>query len=252
MTTPHHYPNAPITEAIIDVRVTLPEGSPVAVCRLEGKLPIDEYPIAEEMFQARGVLEVIGSHGSAAVDQTPVGFKLTAADGKRIVQSRIDGFGVSQLHPYGRWEDFRDEAKKIWAVYREAMDPVLVSRLAVRYINRIDIPTQGADSSLRIDLEEYFRTVPAVSPDLPHELTGFFMQLRLNQENIGGYVLINQTIVPPPREQLLSVALDIDLIRESDVPSDEDKIWEFFEALHIRKNAIFEACITDKTRRLFR
>lgn len=251
MTTPRHYPNAPITEAIIDVRVTLPEGTPVSACRLTDKLQSTDYPTTEELFQASALFEVSNNRGSAAVERSATGFKFTAANGKRIVQSRINGFAFSRLWPYECWEEFRDEAKAIWTVYRKAVTPISVSRLAVRYINRIDIPTEQIAPTVRIDLEEYFRTVPAVSPDLSQEMSGFFMQLCLEQPGIGGRVLINQTIVAPPRENVLSVVLDIDLIREADVPSSDDDIWEFFETLHVRKNDIFEACITDKTRSLF-
>ena len=77
------------------------------------------------------------------------------------------------------------------------------------------------------------------------------MQLCLPQLDLSGQVLINQTIIPPPRENVVSVVLDIDLSSDRNVPDTEESIWEHFEKLHLRKNEIFEACITDKTRRLF-
>lgn len=33
---------------------------------------------------------------------------------------------------------------------------------------------------------------------------------------------------------------------------DEEGVWSFFEELHVRKNQIFEACLTDRTRELIR
>ena len=45
--------------------------------------------------------------------------------------------------------------------------------------------------------------------------------------------------------------LDIDIFSDQDVPDDEDAIWEFFERLHVRKNEVFESCITDTSRKLF-
>ncbi|MCO6459645.1 MAG: TIGR04255 family protein [Pirellulaceae bacterium] len=77
------------------------------------------------------------------------------------------------------------------------------------------------------------------------------MQLRLAYPDVSGFCLINQTNVPPARENVVSVVLDIDLFRSQEVPQTEDDIWTCLEALHKGRNAIFEACITDPTRRLF-
>jgi uncharacterized protein (TIGR04255 family) len=124
------------------------------------------------------------------------------------------------------------------------LEPLAVLRLAVRYINRLDIPAQ------KIEIKDYFRTMPEVSPDLPQLLVGFFMQLRIPHEDLSCEMLLNQAIVPPPRADTVSVVLDVDLFRTADVPSDEDAIWDYFEKLHVRKNAVFEACITERTREL--
>ncbi|MFN5625028.1 MAG: TIGR04255 family protein, partial [Planctomyces sp.] len=48
-----------------------------------------------------------------------------------------------------------------------------------------------------------------------------------------------------------SVVLDIDLFQDHALPNDEAELWKCFEALHDRKNEIFEACITDAARELF-
>ena len=77
------------------------------------------------------------------------------------------------------------------------------------------------------------------------------MQLQLPFPQIRGTAIINQTIVPPAREGTVVVVLDIDLFREQEVPQSEELIWEYFEQLHRTQNEIFEACITDETRRLF-
>lgn len=182
---------------------------------------------------------------TASAQQQPWGYKFISVNGKSIWQSRMDGFTFSQLAPYASWSPFRDEARRLWGRFREKTMPEAIERLAVRYINRIDVPSPG------IDLKQYFRTSPEISPDLPQELSGYFMQLTLPQPDLGGAVLINQAIIPPPKPDMVSVVLDIDLFSEQNVPQSEEAIWDFFERLHVRKNEVFEACITDQTRRLF-
>jgi uncharacterized protein (TIGR04255 family) len=241
-----HYPNAPITEAIIDLRV-VPRAE-TQLHDLEETQSGEErsYPRKDKIFEAVGLLEVrAGKSASASAAQQQSGFKFTSEDGKYIWQSRFDGFTFSRLAPYESWVPFRDEAKRLWIQYRARTAPQTIDRLAVRYINRIDIPGQT------IDLKDYFRTSPEVSSDLPQQLAAFFLQLRIPQPDLPGHALINQTIVPPAREGVISVVLDVDLFRKADAPSDDVAIWDFFEHLHDRKNTIFEACITDRTRELF-
>lgn len=240
-----HYPNAPITEAIIDLRVTPAEGVDCAMLKLNDDGVLPDYPKEEELFEAVGQMAVGPRGGSASVQQSPVGWKFTSADQKQIVQSRVNGFTFSRLAPYDRWESFRTEARRLWDVYRDRLNPQTVVRIAARYINRLDLP---GDS---VDLKEYFRTSPEIGPELPQQLEGYFMQLRFPYPNVSGHCLINQTIVPPARENVVSVVLDIDLFRSQELMQQEDDIWKCFESLHEGKNAIFEACITDSTRRLF-
>lgn len=243
--SPSHYPNAPITEAIIDLRVTLAEGFDPALLNLNGNGDLPGYPNQEVIFEAVGQLAVGPVGGSASVQPIPIGWKFNNADQKQIVQSRINGFTFSRLAPYENWEPFRNEARRQWDVYRNKLNPQAITRIAVRYINRIDLPGNS------VDLKEYFRTTPEIAPELPQQLEGYFMQLRFAYPDVDGDCLINQTIVPPARENMVSVVLDIDLYRLHELPQSEDDLWICFESLHDAKNKIFEACITDATRRLF-
>jgi len=240
-----HYANAPITEAIIDLRVKPAEMVAARLSEVCESVSAD-YPHREEVFQAIGQLELKpGISASASATQESIGYKSASADQRQILQARRNGFSFSRLAPYDRWATFRDEARRLWSTYREISTPQQITRLAVRYINRIDIPGD------RVDLKEFFRTSPEISPDLPQMLDGFFLQLRLPCDDLPGTALISQSIVPPVRPGVFSVVLDVDLFRNDSPPQDEAGVWEFFESLHDRKNAIFEACITNNTRELF-
>ncbi len=77
------------------------------------------------------------------------------------------------------------------------------------------------------------------------------MQVQLPLDDIQATAVINQTIVPPPDMGVVSIILDVDVFRSVAVPQDESEIWSYFETLHIYKNKVFEASITNKTRELF-
>lgn len=245
------YPNAPITEAALDIRVQLPESvvlSDLATMQTEETA---RYPGKRQMNAIAVEFQATLGGGSEPADtgsttRTPNGFMSLSSDERQVFQARLDGFTFSRLAPYDRWETFVLEARRLWARYREVARPTTISRVAIRTINRLDLPLPFAD------FKEYLRTVPEVSPGLPQGLAGFFMQLQMPQPDMDAMCLLNETMIPPAKPGFVSVVLDTDLYRTGHIASDEAGLWELFETLRARKDEIFEECVTDKARELFR
>ena len=63
-------------------------------------------------------------------------------------------------------------------------------------------------------------------------------------------LLLNEHLVPEPEPDAGSIILDLDLFRLVDMPVEDVVLWEAFEQLRHRKNQVFEACITERTRRM--
>src|ERR1700730_2036552 len=249
MTAEISYPNAPITEALLDIRVTPRTSASELLDELAKvvKSLRDEYPeVTEQMIGAASVTLGGDAPPQASAQQLRNGFVAFTADRKRAVQARVDGFSASKLAPYVDWNDLRGEARRLWDEYRKAAAPVLVTRIALRYINRIDIPIPISD------LKDYLRTTPEVSPDLSQEMSNFFMQLHLPQSDLHLMCILNSAMLPPTSPGTVSILFDIDLFRTSAVPHNEREIWELLDQMRGRKNKIFEGSITDKARELFR
>jgi uncharacterized protein (TIGR04255 family) len=242
MTTERHYSKSPITEAIIDFQVELPEG--VSMPDLE-RCQDAAYPLKTHLRNVLGRLEVESEVTTSATSEQ-IGFLFTGADEKQLFQVRTTGFTMHRLEPYEGWGPFRDETRRLWGIYRQVTHPRTVARLAVRYIYRLDLLSPVSD------LKEYLRTSPEVSPDLPQGLAGFFMELNIPQEDIKSTLLLRERFVPPTPPGAASVVLDIDLFRSDEVPIDEERIWNLVEILHTRNNEVFEACITARFRELIR
>jgi uncharacterized protein (TIGR04255 family) len=238
------YENAPITEALIDIRVELPSGVTLKTLEAVHDKVKQVYPGKKKRVYVQGQFSA-GDEVGAVAKQTVMGFALATKNGKQIFQVRLDGFTFSRLRPYGNWGDLRDEGRRLWELYREAVSPQKITRVAVRYINQIDIPVRA------IDYKDYFRTAPEVSPVLPQELSGFFMQLHFPQPDLGGLLILTQTAVPPPRPNMNSVILDLDVFKDGVEIASDDEVWELLETLRNRKNEFFEGCLTDKARELF-
>lgn len=239
-----HYEHAPIIEALIDIRVGLAPTVTLQVLESIHDTIKEKYPAKGNRIYVQGVFS-LGAEIGAAANQSQVGFSFTSTDGKQIVQARRDGFTFSRLRPYGSWVELRDEARRLWGIYRASVKPKEITRIAVRYINQIDIPAS------QIDYKDYFRTTPEVSPTLPQQLSGFFMQLQFPQPDLNGLLILTQTAVPPPNPDTNSVILDLDVFGQETRPQSDEDVWKLLDTLRERKNRYFEGSITDKTRALF-
>jgi uncharacterized protein (TIGR04255 family) len=247
MQVKRHYSKAPITEAVIDLRVTLPEG--FSLNKLAEIHPhISNYfPTVEPFYKGVGSFTYEpGSSFKADTSEQQVGFWFRSEDNLRTFQATMEGFSFNRLAPYESWEEFNSDAKSMWEIYKEICEPIHVTRAAIRYINQINIPANEL-----IELKDYLSTVPEVSSSLPQKaLQTFFMQLQIPQQDLDCMLLINEAIALPTNPEIVTVILDLDLFRHQIWESNDEDIWRFLEKLRNRKNEVFEASITDRTREL--
>ena len=237
------YENAPIKEALIDIRVELPANVSIEILEtIHGRVK-DKYPTKNKSLQLNTRISA-GDEVGASAHQTHLGFIFTSEDGKQIMQARRDGFTFGRMKPYGNWIELRDEAKRLWDIYCDVTSPIKIGRLAVRYINQIDIPFAV------LDYKDYFYTTPEVSPKLSQTISAFFMQIHFPQPSIDGMLILTQAVVPPPGPNMNSVILDLDVFKVGDFTA-IDEIWVTLNKLRGIKNEFFEGSITDKTRELF-
>jgi uncharacterized protein (TIGR04255 family) len=242
-----HYEKTPITEAIIDLRVTLSEEITVDKLADIHVYIKDKFPTVEAFYKGIGAFAYTpGSSMQVDTSERQIGFWFRSEDKLRTFQATLEGFSFNRLAPYDSWEEFSGEAKNLWEVYKQVCRPVRVTRAAVRYINQINIPANES-----VELKDYLSIVPEISPKLPEQtLQTYIMQLQIPQRDLNCMLIINEALVQPTIPGVLSVILDLDLFRQQIWDSDDEDIWQFLEKLRHRKNEVFEASITDKTREL--
>lgn len=240
------FPNAPITEALLDIRVELPKE--VTLSKLENfhNHIKERFPEKKQRLSLKGGFRLSqGMPESLPITGGPYGFFFNSLADKKIVQARLDGFTFNKLKPYKNWEVFCSEARELWNLYFQICNPVKIIRIALRYINRIEIPLPIKD------FKEYILTTPEIAPRLPQGLAGFFMQLVITNPDIEANAIINQTIENPTGNRL-PLILDIDVFRETNYINNKVEMWNEFEKLRLYKNDIFFNSITDKTKELFK
>jgi uncharacterized protein (TIGR04255 family) len=241
-----HYLNAPIVEAIIDIQVRVPSApTPDVFKRLSDELT-STFPSSTSINQIH--LNIQPGAIPLPPNVSVAGLRLTRQENDRVLQIQPRGMTYSHLPPYSNWNAFRDEVRPLWERYVEFVKPEAVTRIALRYINRIYIPQTV------YELSDYFRLYPQIPEKIPQDINGFFMQFQMPQKDLAANALavINLASAQMREDGAQSVALDIDLFTACELEPSSEEIFSLLEIIRTRKNELFEACITDKSRELFR
>ena len=241
------FPKAPLTEALIDIRLKLPGNVCLAdLEKLHDRIR-DQYPARQTRTMWQGTFEMKDAKDPLQRAQFQVdGYVFTSGDGRQVVQYRLDGFTFSRLRPYTRWEEVFSEAQRLWGIYVIGTKPLLITGVAVRYINSIEIPSKT------LDYDEYFTAAPRIPPALPQGLSHFFTRLAIPFPDRGALAVITQTPSDTRDPINTVIILDIAVSKETNLSPEDRMIFEVLSILRDIKNEIFFSSVTDKTKELFR
>ena len=240
------YENAPIVEAVIDIQV-------------------DNDSVSEESFNqfaesVKGHLEKQSRVNEAQVqfnvpdgdfkqDVRNVGYRFVGKQADKVLITKVKGFTFSNLPKYSGWDSFCSEARKNWEKYARFIRPKKVRRIAVRYINKINIPS---DSGMKF--EDYFNIYPEVADEVSPSMIGAYMQLKLPQPDLGNNYasVINLATAEPEEPGVVTIILDIDVFANVQMSPEDEDLWNILGKLRDKKNKIFEASIKDSIRELIK
>ena len=240
------YEKAPIVEAVIEVQVEAEPAMDIATMRqkLEPVVSV-EYPQIAESDHVHGHFTIQSASGpNSRIETSRVGYDFVSRDGKRIFRAHKNRFSFSRLGPYGTWADLKTEAQRLWEIYLTAVPMSRITRVGVRYINKLDFPPG------ELQFHDYLNTYPQVSGKAPDLVNGFFMRLELPQRDIDSFAVFILASAPSESGNV-SMVLDIDVFKQADQVKQLIDPWADLELLRDRKNEYFESVITDKTRLLF-
>lgn len=242
------FPNAPITEALLDIRVNVAEDKNLSSLDPFSEAVAPLFPEKEIRKFFRGGIEIKEDEPPEFTDKSsePIGYVYRNLQEAKALQARIDGFSFSKLKPYENWPSLRDEAKDYWSLYCDICQPISVNRLALRYINKIEIPLPIRD------FRDFILTSPEISQGIPQGILDMFFRVVIPDEKSNLISIITSTIDAGEDEKILPYIFDIDSSASCDFPIESNDIWNLFEELREFKNRIFFLSITEKARALFR
>ncbi len=249
MTEPEHLSRAPIVEAALSINTILPDSvNQETLASFQERLG-GRYPTKEVRMVWSGQVEMKPADTPQITTTSggPTGYIFRSTDNKQAVQALRQGFTFSRFKPYQDWDTFSREARDLWSRYATLAKPEKVTRIGLRYINRLDLPLPFND------FKEYLLTVPEIAPGLPQGLASFFFRVVIPVDKAEAFAIITETIVEGEESKgVVPVILDIDVFRTGTFPIVADKLWPVFDRLRELKNDLFFKTLTDKGKDLFK
>lgn len=247
------YSNPPIQEAFCEFRFvpgsdwdfTIPE-------KLQAALGNEYSGKSREQKALQVELSVKdGQPANLSYEEGVAKVQLVTEGGNRLVGVGPNVLSIHMLRPYqsaehierGGWEEFRPRIMDALETYLKIVEGSAVSRVGVRYINRILIPGQN------VEIEEYLNCAHMKVKGLPENYSNFLSRVEYMYDDAARLVVSYGLL--GASESGVECLLDLDAIRDEEPPIGSEQASILVDALHERVGSAFEAIVTDKTRRIF-
>lgn len=241
-----NYKTPPILEAVIELRFSS-SADRKKLTKLIHKLR-QQYDNFEESEQ-RTYSFRFELHEEAIADKKDVEpvYHLSTMDMSSMTIIKPKSILVSQKAPYKGWEQFYERFNQDWRLWREYVGFIDIARVGTRFVNRLDIPIQIPETRYEDYINLYPQAPSILEPNVAHKIN-----IVAPEKDAGALIHVRSETKPSPVPDHLAVYLDIDIYKEFNSPQSDQAIHDLISAFRIVKNKVFEACVTDKARELFR
>lgn len=235
------YPRAPILEAVFELRfseVSLQKTSKaVREVRSRYDNQSDETIVEGNLdFQTK----------SAVFKDLGIRTKLSSSDQTDALHISGSNLVWLRLAPYEGWKPFYERIERELPKVLKALGHPTISRIGLRYVNRIDVPSIDG-----ICYPEHYLSYRIVAGDILEPHDGFMWKIQKYFRDRNLKALVQSGMVNGELPQTAGVTFDIDISVPTDVPSQDRDILSKLCEMRQLKNEIFEGGITAKAREVF-
>jgi uncharacterized protein (TIGR04255 family) len=243
------YENPPVVEALCELNFE--PGQP-----WDGALPGLVYNEIKERFPKRRQHQMVqfgiklqgGEPSSMPLPQpTPEIFarlQFLSEDERTLIQIAPDVLTINKLRPYSSWNELKPLIFYAIENYKRAAKPKAIRTIGLRYLNRIEIPSD------EVDIEEYLLATPRIPAPLPQRLNVWLQRSEIPLDN-SGVLVIQAGSIRETNQVGVAFLLDLYFATTGD-PIPVEAVDSRLETAHESLSNAFEACITDSSRKLFR
>lgn len=247
-----NYASPPLVEAICDFQF-LP-GSPwdATVLGLVYDRIKDDFSVKQP--QPGPMFNLRFSHTPVSPPMMPPALmermQFRRPDNSALIQVGPNNLTVNHLKPYAGWPRFREMIIRVLAAYREVADPKGLSQIALRYINRINIPGDRV-GPLGVKISDYLLAQPGTPAAVPQEFTAWAQRVQTSWEPAQGVLVLQSGNAQGDATSPIALLLDLALsaANASQITLEDAPAW--LEKAHEGIETVFEECLGPKARELF-
>lgn len=218
--------------------------------RLAAELRPD-FPKAEEKRQFKAEFRV--EHGKLVPPvHEDLGFQgvwVKNEDDTLVAQLRIDGFTLNNigLGAYVGGERLIDDSLRLWARYADAVQPAAVVRLALRYLNRLELPLAEGE-----EFSRFLTTRVELPPGAPQMVSKFVNRVVSHDEATGAVAIVTQKLdTPESFTKGVPLIVDVDVAFERGLSTAPAALRDKLVVLRDLKNRCFFALLTDEAVKIY-
>lgn len=231
----------PIQEAVLEIKARATTQWERARITAQLKALAPEFTEADSKHSYQAEVELgagVVNVAHKAEDSGWVGLRARMADQSRVTQFLRDSFIYSQLPPYQTWQSFLATGLKYWSVHKQLANPEEITRIGLRYINRLCVP------EAQIRIEDYLVGAPKEPKGLDFPMVGFFHRDIYRMPVKDFQIQITKT-VRSEGELAIALLVDIDVSLSKVLSADTKFLEEALEEMRWLKNAAFFGSITE-------
>lgn len=243
--------NPPVIEGIVDFRVEsngtesgslTPAGLSDSEMRQFADSIQDRFPVREERIAIEGSMTIGPGGTSNTVSQKLGALVARTAKGDRAVQCHRNGLTCSVMSPYGEWEELLGLMEWAWPRYRTLQAAARITRIGVRFINRVPLLTPG-------QLEDTFTVFARPPLDGFGAPSEYLMRMVGHHLNPDCVVILTQVLDGPTNTHCF---LDIDIAHQPENGIADAAAWQRLQELRGVKNAVFFSTISAPAKEMMR
>ncbi|MEX0696451.1 MAG: TIGR04255 family protein [Dongiaceae bacterium] len=228
------YSNPQLVEAICDIHFKLSATDPWKPSKPGAlfKAVQETYPEIEPITE-QGVQLVFGPDSMPTQQLLPprIRFKLRHRERPILLQISEQTFTINALKPYPGWEQVKGELAAVWPRILEIVKPEALTRIGMRYINRVLRRTADEPPSFWLQACDFIPT--AVLRSGP----GFLLRLESGSDTANRAMITLAHDRSDQKELHGALILDIDRITERQINPGWNDLDAAIETLH---NEIWE------------
>lgn len=235
------YDAPPIIEAVVQLRFA----EPVSKSVFKKLLKRLKREYANELPQiAKGAsIDFETEKTSFSTEQQS---KLSSQDEADVLVVGEAVLSWSRLAPYEDWQSLWERVKREVQIAHDLTGFRKLARIGVRYINRIDVPSEG-----EIARYENYLTINLTLPPLCEAVNNYGWRFEREFPELGLRAIVQSAVVAPEIPRHAAFLLDIDVGAMQDLPTRLDELEPFLGKMRKLKNDIFELSITPEARASF-